>query len=71
MSAKRSSTVWDVRPGDSLEFNSAGIRIQLVHKSGRIARLHVVAPQETKISIEKASEEVVGVRAKHETMTVS
>ncbi|HEV6963895.1 hypothetical protein [Roseateles sp.] len=68
MAVKGSSTVWDVRAGESLEFASAGIRITLVHKSGRLARLHVVAPHDTRITIDKSSEDRAGLRGKHETI---
>lgn len=44
-------TVWDVRPGDSLHLVGEGaVTVELVDKSGRLARLKVTAPRDVKIS---------------------
>lgn len=45
----------DVRPGECLELS--GVRVELVHKSGRVARLRVTLPRN--IRIQKTSAEVV------------
>lgn len=38
------SLLVDLRHGEVLRFDDAGIEVELVHKSGRLARLHVRAP---------------------------
>ena len=39
----------DMQPGDSLTFTEAGITVRVIAKSGRSARLCVVAPRAMKI----------------------
>jgi len=43
-----SSMVFDVRPGEHLDVHGI-VKVELVKKSGRIARLWVTAPAEVKI----------------------
>lgn len=44
---KSSSLIIDIRPGESLSVS--GITVELVQKSGRLARLRVTAPRDMKI----------------------
>ncbi|MBI5257018.1 MAG: hypothetical protein HY855_11005 [Burkholderiales bacterium] len=46
----------DVRPGECLEL--AGARVEVVHKSGRVARLRVTAPREMPIKVLDAQREI-------------
>lgn len=50
-----SSVSIDVRPGECLVLS--GVRVELVHKSGRVARLRVTAPRD--VRIQKTAAEVV------------
>ena len=43
---RRTSLLVDIRPGEVLRFDQAGIEVSMVHKSGRLVRLRVVAPAE-------------------------
>lgn len=52
---KRPGLVLDMRPGESLNLDGARIRVELMHKSGQIARLRVVAPDDVKIEKEQAA----------------
>lgn len=56
-------TVWDIRPGEHLLIGGGPVSIELIHKSGQLARLQVIAPQE--VSIEKNGQ----LRSKHGEMT--
>ena len=49
--AEASTLTLDVRPGESLRMTQSGacIEVQLVHKSGQLARLKVTAPREVRI----------------------
>ncbi len=47
MSERKSSLVIDLQPGDALLL--AGATVHLVHKSGRAARVRVIAPVDLKI----------------------
>lgn len=60
-----SRTVWDVHAKEALVFSIGGssVRVQYIHKSGRLARLVVSAPRE--VSVCKDSE----VRSKHGTLS--
>ena len=50
MDGNASSLTIDVRPGESLRFTSgAEVSIELVQKSGQLARLRVTAPRDVKI----------------------
>jgi len=53
---KRPGLVLDMRPGESLNLDGARIKVELLHKSGQIARLRVVAPADVKIEKEQAAE---------------
>lgn len=44
----KSSLIIDVRPGESLDLSGVA-QVELVHKSGQLARLRVTAPREVKI----------------------
>ena len=46
--ADASSLIVDLKPGEVLR-TSSGVCIKLVHKSGQLARLQVLAPREVKI----------------------
>ena len=54
MSGNLTSTMWDVRVGDALTFEGADIRIEVVSKSGQLARFRVVAPADVEISKDTA-----------------
>lgn len=61
---ERSSLTIDVRPGETLSISSGeSVSIELVHKSGQLARLRVTAPKEVKIEKDGHS------RNKHGGMT--
>jgi hypothetical protein len=47
--SKNSSLIIEVRPGDSLEIHGGVVTVELVHKSGQLARLRVTAPREVQI----------------------
>ena len=47
MSDRKSSLVMDLQPGEALVL--AGAMVQVIHKSGRVARLRVTAPLDLKI----------------------
>lgn len=56
MSEAMSSLVLDVRPGESLSIGEDGsVRVQLVQKSGQLARLRVTAPRDVPIQKEPYS----------------
>lgn len=57
MAEKISSLTLDVRPGESLVMDGHRIRVELLHKSGRLARLKVTAPAGVKIQKSPALEE--------------
>ena len=64
MDINASSLTIDVRPGESLRFTpGAEVSIELVQKSGQLARLRVTAPRDVKI--EKGN----SVRNKHGKVT--
>jgi len=45
-----SSLIIDVRPGESLSIDSgAAVSIELVQKSGQLARLRITAPRDVRI----------------------
>ena len=58
MTIETSSLTVDVRPGEGLTLSS-GVAIELIQKSGQLARLRVTAPREVKIEKETTP------RAKH------
>ena len=45
----------DLQPGDRLVLGDTGIEVELVHKSGRAARLRVAAPQTVSIVKSRAA----------------
>ena len=45
---KLSSLIIDVRPGESLAI-SGSVTVELLHKSGQLARLRVTAPRDVRI----------------------
>jgi hypothetical protein len=45
---KLSSLIVDVRPGERLAM-SGSVTVELLHKSGQIARLRVIAPRDVRI----------------------
>lgn len=49
--ADASTLTLDVRPGESVLLTQSGaqIEVQVVHKSGQLARLKVTAPRDVKI----------------------
>lgn len=51
-----SRVLMDLRPGDRLDFGGTGVTIELVGKSGRQARLCVVAPRMLPIKRVEAGE---------------
>lgn len=46
----------DVRPGEHLLFDHGRIVVELVEKSGRLARLRVTAPRDVKIEREEGDQ---------------
>jgi hypothetical protein len=53
--AEISRVLIDLQPGDALNFPGAGIAVSMVSKSGRSARLCIVAPRSLKIERERAN----------------
>jgi hypothetical protein len=53
---RRGSLTLDVRPGECLDI--AGVRVEVVHKSGRVARLRVTAPREMAIKVLPSTAEI-------------
>ena len=49
MSDGQSSLIVDVRPGDRLSIAGQDVSIELLKKSGQLARLRVTAPVDVKI----------------------
>lgn len=56
----------DVRPGELIKL-SGSVSIELVQKSGRVARLRVTAPQD--VEIKKESLDACEFRGKHAPIT--
>lgn len=53
-----SSLIVDVKPGERILFPCADhVSVELIHKSGKSARLRVTAPREVKIEKESCSDE--------------
>jgi hypothetical protein len=52
--AEVGSMHFDVRPGEQLLVG--GVRVELVHKSGRLARLKVTAPHDVLVRLEQSGE---------------
>lgn len=48
--SEKSSLIIDIRPGDLVALSGI-VTVELIHKSGQLARLRVTAPRE--VSIEK------------------
>lgn len=48
MAGTRSNLIMDIKPGESLDLGGL-VRVELVQKSGRIARLKVTAPKDVEI----------------------
>jgi sRNA-binding carbon storage regulator CsrA len=62
MSEPLSTLIVDVRPGERLSISAGSeVSIELVKKSGQLARLRVSAPRDVKIE----RQEVVESRCKH------
>ena len=62
MSAATSNLTIDIRPGERLVLAGL-VSVELVQKSGRVARLRVVAPRE--VEIKKEFVEACDSRGKH------
>lgn len=58
-----SSLILEVRPGESVSIAGQCVTIELVQKSGQVARLKVTAPRDMKISKDSR------LRPKHGEMT--
>jgi sRNA-binding carbon storage regulator CsrA len=57
-----SSLMLDLRPGESVAIGEdGGVRVQLIHKSGQLARLRVIAPRD--LPIQKQQNDEVPSRA--------
>lgn len=63
--ADTSTMIVDMRTGDALAL--AGVTVELLHKSGRTARLRVIAPRSLAIKKISSSDETItaDVRDKH------
>lgn len=59
MATNNSSLVIDLRPGEVLILDGARIKVELLRKSGQLARLRVAAPREVMIEKEVAEPEHV------------
>lgn len=53
----------DLQPGQALVVGEGNVIVQLVHKTGRVARMRVTAPRDVKID-KKSDEPVTEVRTK-------
>lgn len=45
----RSRVYMDLAPGDTISFGETGVQIEVVGKSGRMARLRITAPRDVEI----------------------
>lgn len=52
MTGEQSRSVWDVHPGDVLHL-PGDVSVQMVHKSGRIARMVISAPREAEVKMDR------------------
>lgn len=48
-----SALTLDIKPGDVIAIDLGKIKVELIHKSGKLARLRFVAPKETEIKLIK------------------
>lgn len=60
----------DIRPGGAIVFDDLGIKIELIGKSGRQARLCVSAPRDVRVT-RKEPDDDAGHDTKHEMMTTN
>lgn len=56
MSGDLSKLTIDIRPGDRLSIDGGRIQVDLLEKSGKVARLRVVAPRDMKIQREECDQ---------------
>ena len=49
-------TVWDVRPGEQLVLDGSRISVRVLDKSGKHARLLIVAPRDISIRREESDQ---------------
>lgn len=62
-----SSLMLDLHPGEAVAIGEDGsVRVQLIHKSGQLARLRVIAPRD--LPIQKQQESEVPTRAMRGTV---
>jgi sRNA-binding carbon storage regulator CsrA len=48
----------DLHPGERLLIGDTGVEVEVVHKSGKAARLRVVAPRDMRISRESGAQQL-------------
>lgn len=65
--ADTTRTIWEVRPGERLSLEGGRVLVDVLEKSGRVARLRVTAPRDVKIQREEGDQS----RAMRGTMIAS
>lgn len=65
--SETSTLVLDIVAGAEVDFNGAGIKVQLVRKSGSRARMRITAPRSVKITVAEAS--TIAMRCTKNTAT--
>lgn len=64
------SRLWiDLRHGESIAISGGQVRVELIQKLGKVARLCVTAPRS--VSIKKETREACAPRGKHELIAGS
>ena len=56
MSSKPTSMVVDLKPGERIVLQGGLVTVELVHKSGQLARLRITAPPEVAIKKQDSSQ---------------
>lgn len=65
----RSRVHMNVEPGERLVFEGSGIEVELVSKSGRVARVCVTTPRDVQITrVDQHSQPALALRAKPHTL---
>ena len=49
----KTRTIWEVRPGERISLDGGRVLVDVLEKSGKVARLRVTAPREVKIQREE------------------
>lgn len=63
----KTRTIWEVRPGERISLDGGRVLVDVLEKSGKVARLRVTAPREVKIQREESDQ----CRAMRDSMIAS